>query len=160
LIFLQHSLNLGKGDMPYYDEDPKLKNQERRESDFEQWRKWFIVLHTGEDVNNDFSDIPRVADEITIEQLRAVFSMGYRFAMLQVKQSCEAEERFLEYRKKDIDKLKFFLEIKNEMFKFIDDKIEDSFCLNILDGKDRFTLSKKLKDFHENDVVKRNLLKW
>ena len=146
--------------MPYYDEDQKLKNHERRESDFEQWRKWFIVLHTGEDVNNDMKDAPRIAENITVEQLRAIFSMGYRFAMLQVKQSIEAEQNHLEYYGNDYDKFKYFIEMRDEMFKLIDDKIEDSFCLNILDGKDRFTLSKKLKEFHENDVVERNLLKW
>ena len=146
--------------MSEYEKDQNQKNHEMREFEFEQWRKWFIVLHTGEDVNNDFADTPRVAKDINIEQLRAVFSMGYRFAMLQIKQSYEAEQRHLEYRNKDIGKLKSFIEIKNEMFKFIDDKIEDSFCLNVLDGKDRFTLSKKLKDFHANDVAERNLLKW
>jgi hypothetical protein len=146
--------------MPYYDEDQKLKNRKRRESEFEQWRKWFIVLHTDEDVNSDMEDAPRIAENITVEQLRGIFSMGYRFAMLQVKKSIEAEQDHLEYGGKDYDKLKYFFEIRDEMFKFIDDKIEDSFGLNMLDGEDRFTLSKKLKKFHENDVVDRSLLKW
>ena len=146
--------------MPYYDEDQKLKNRKCRESDFEQWRKWFIVLHTDEDVNSDMEDEPRIAKNITVEQLRAIFSMGYRFAMLQVKKSIEAEQDHLEYGGEDYDKLKYFFDIRDEMFKFIDDKIEDSFGLNMLDGEDKFTLSKKLKKFHENDVVDRSLLKW
>ena len=148
--------------MPYYEDSTNLINQQNRERRFANWRKWFIWNHTQVDVNgSDEGQKETIAENICVKELRGIFTGGYVFAMIQTKQTFEEMYKYLERKHEqsdgnDLDKFKHFLEIQNEMFKFIDEKIEDSYCLNT--GKE-FPISDKLVKFLKDDIVSYNFLK-
>ena len=137
--------------------DDKLqKFKEERERIFANWRKWFIYQHTEVDANSSSDGVKAdIAESIGVEELRGIFTSGYIFAMIQTKQTFDEMNEFLERKDRDFtdqdtERYKYFLEVQNEMFKFIDEKIEDSYCLNT--GKE-FPISKKLLRFLKDEVV-------
>lgn len=137
--------------------DDKLqKFKEERERIFANWRKWFIYQHTEVDANSSSDGVKAdIAGGIGVEELRGIFTSGYIFAMIQTKQTFDEMNEFLERKDRDFtdqdtERYKYFLEVQNEMFKFIDEKIEDSYCLNT--GKE-FPISKKLLRFLKDEVV-------
>ena len=137
--------------------DDKLqKFKEERERIFANWRKWFIYQHTEVDANSSSDGVKAdIAEGIGVEELRGIFTSGYIFAMIQTKQTFDEMNEFLERKDRDFtdqdtERYKYFLEVQNEMFKFIDEKIEDSYCLNT--GKE-FPISKKLLRFLKDEVV-------
>ncbi len=93
--------------------------------------------------------------------------------MLQTKQTFDEMNAYLDrkdYLKKengdiagqDTERYKYFLEVQNEMFKFINEKIEDSYCLNT---EKNLSISKKLLKYLQDHFVsyerkiRHNLLK-
>jgi hypothetical protein len=112
----------------------------------------FSVLN--EDVMNDFGERSKVIENLTLEQLRNSFSLGYRFAFLQIIQysnSMQLEQNDAQYSSKQIIR-----KIEN----FSNYRLEDSFGLNDYPDKNlNFTLSKKLKD-EFNKLFNRDYLSW
>ena len=53
---------------------------------YEQWAKFLTINLVDDDILNDFGPSSRNINNITAEQLRCVFSEGYRLAMLQILQ--------------------------------------------------------------------------
>ena len=131
----------------------ELKNA--RERTFANWRKWFIFYQKIEaeiDVNGNSNSVKEsIAKNIGVEELRGIFTSGYIFAMIQTKQTFDEMNRYLErtdFTGNHTENYKYFLEIQNEIFKFIDEKIEDSYCLNT-----EYTISSKHLRFIKDHVV-------
>ena len=136
----------------------RIEASSRRESEFEEWRKVLSFSILDGDVNNRFSERGSWTREpVTEEQVRAVFASGYRFAMLQCLRWLEIKEQSLLIDLVDESGNKSFQTMKKQLEQFLEVKIEDSFGLNSIDGRDRYSISKKLKeDFHclrERDVL-------
>ena len=151
-----------------------LQLKQNRERTFANWRKNFIYNHTEVDVNSSYDHQKEsIAENIGLEELRGIFTSGYIFAMLQTKQTFDEMNAYLDrkdYLKKengdiagqDTERYKYFLEVQNEMFKFINEKIEDSYCLNT---EKNLSISKKLLKYLQDHFVsyerkiRHNLLK-
>ena len=145
-----------------------LKLKQDRERTFANRRKVFIYNHTEVDVSASYDHQKESINEnIGLEELRGIFTSGYIFAMLQTKQIFDDMNAYLErkdrsFTNKDTERYKYFLEVQNEMFKFINEKIEDSYCLNI---EKNCSISKKLLKYLQDHFVsyerkiRHNLLK-
>jgi hypothetical protein len=146
------------------DLDPYQKRNEsiHREAEFEEWRKVLLIFFLDGDVNHDFEDEPVIwpyDEPITLEKVRAIFSIGYRFAMLQALQCLQVKEGSLNIEDIKRTDIQNFKEFKKQLDQFLELKIEDSFGLNSIERRENFNLSKKLKeDFR--DLKERNVLAW
>ena len=138
-----------------------LQLKQHRERTFANWRKVFIYNHTEVDVNSSYAHQESIAENIGLEELRGIFTSGYIFAMLQTKQTFDEMNEYLDRRDylnkengdiagQDTERYKYFLEVQNEMFKFINEKIEDSYCLNT---EKKFSISKKLLRYLQDEFV-------
>jgi hypothetical protein len=149
--------------MSEYEDSEKIEFQRieacsRRESEFEEWRKILTIFIVDGDVNSASKpERPWTREPITEEKVRAVFANGYRFAMLQCLRWLEIKEQSLLIDLVDGSEKKSFQTMKNQLEQFLELKIEDSFGLNSIDGRDRYSISKNLKgEFHylrERDVL-------
>ena len=130
--------------------------KQHRERTFANWRKVFIYNHTEVDVNGNYAHQKEsIAENIGLEELRGIFTSGYIFAMLQTKQNFDEMNAYLErkdrdFTNQDTERYKYFLEVQNQIFKFIDEKIEDSYCLNT---EKNFSISKKLLKYLQDRFV-------
>ena len=135
--------------------------KQHRERTFANWRKVFIYNHTEVDVNGNYAHQESIAENIGLEELRGIFTSGYIFAMLQTKQTFDEMNAYLDRRDylnkengdiagQDTERYKYFLEVQNEMFKFINEKIEDSYCLNT---EKNLSISKKLLRYLQDEFV-------
>ena len=107
------------------------------------------------DVNSSYAHQESIAENIGLEELRGIFTSGYIFAMLQTKQNFDEMNAYLErkdrdFTNQDTERYKYFLEVQNQIFKFIDEKIEDSYCLNT---EKNFSISKKLLKYLQDRFV-------
>ena len=137
-----------------YDDLQKIKGL--RERTFANWRKWFVYQHTGVDINYSSDGVKAdISEKIGVEELRGIFTSGYIFALIQIKQTFDEMNEYRKRKDGDItgqnsERYKHFLEVQNEILKFIDEKIEDSYCLNT---GEEFPISKKLLRFLKDEVV-------
>jgi len=125
-----------------------------REFIFNEYRKWLMFFIQNEDVMDDFGDSSKIIENLTLEQLRNSFSLGYRFALLQIIQYSNSIQ--LEQNGEKISSKKIIGKIED----FSNNRIEDSFSLNKNpDNNPNFFLSKKLKkSFYEQ--LDRDYLSW
>jgi hypothetical protein len=130
-------------------DEQELASHKQREFEYEQWRKWLTVFHFDNDLNNDNGSPPEPSNPVSLEQLRGIFSQGYRLAMLQIQQRVKQQQL--------ADNT---IHLADDLEKFTNQRIEDSFGLHGIESHGDFKLSKVLKEFHETEVVKRDLLKW
>jgi hypothetical protein len=138
----------------------RINSPKEGEFIYEQWRKIFSLFEIDEDINSDFSSEPRIIENISVEKIRLIFALGYRFSMFQTKQFINEETNYLSDStdiKNERENLEDFL---ITMGNFLDEKIEDSFCLNSLDGLEAFSLSKKSRMHCENSPYRKDYLKW
>ena len=124
---------------------------------FEQWSKWLAHRIIDEDILHDTGTSSEFINNITLEQLRGLFALGYRFAMSQVLRKSKNMYR-ITHDDIDINDYKELLKIIKSQQSFIHEKIDDSFTLNRLEKN--FKLSKILKENHEEDLENRNTLTW
>jgi len=138
----------------------KIEASANRESEFEEWRKILTIFIVDGDINNTSKpERPWTKEPITEEKVRAVFANGYRFAMLQCLRWLEIKEQSLSIDWVDESGNKSFQAMKKQLEQFLEVKIEDSFGLNSIDGRDRYSISKNLKDeFHY--LKERDVLAW
>jgi hypothetical protein len=69
------------------------------------------------------------------------------------------EEQSLSIELVDESEKQSFQAIRNQLEQFLELKIEDSFGLNSIDGRDKYSISKSLKDeFHH--LRERDVLAW
>ena len=102
--------------MKHYKEDIK-----EREFIFNEYRNWLMFSVLNEDVMNDFGEHSKVIENLTLEQLRNSFSLGYRFALLQIIQysnSIKIEQNDVKFSSKQIIR---------KIEDFSNNRIEDSF---------------------------------
>ncbi len=146
--------------MSDYEDSEQIEASARRESEFEEWRKILTIFIIDGDVNN-ISKPERqwTTEPITEEKVRAVFANGYRFAMLQCLRWLEIKEQNLSIEMIDGSGKEGFQAMKNQLEHFLELKIEDSFGLNSIDGRDRYSISKSLKDEFHN-LRERDVLAW
>ena len=146
--------------MSDFDEHDDIEASRSREAEFEEWRKVLTIFIVDGDVNN-ISKPERqwTREPITEEKVRAVFANGYRLAMLQCLRWLEIKEQSLLIDLVDESGKKSFQTMKNQLEQFLELKIEDSFGLNSIDGRDRYSISKSLKEeFHR--LRERDVLAW
>jgi hypothetical protein len=138
----------------------RMEASARRESEFEEWRKILTIFIVDGDVNNYFEGgRPWTKEPVTEEKVRAVFANGYRFAMLQCLRWLEIKEQSLSIDLVNESEKKGYQTMKKQLEQFLELKIEDSFGLNSIDGRDRYSISKNLKDeFHY--LRDRDVLAW
>jgi hypothetical protein len=132
-----------------------LQHKQDRERTFANWRKVFIYNHTEVDVNGDYAwQKESIAENIGLVELRGIFNSGYIFAMLQIKQTFDDANGNLgrterDITNKDTERYKNFLELQNHVFKFIDESIEDSYCLKTKE----FPISEKHLKYLQEEFV-------
>jgi len=138
----------------------RIQASASRESEFEEWRKILTIFIIDGDVNSSHkAEKPWTREPITEEKVRAVFANGYRFAMLQCLRWLEIKEQSLSIELVDGSGKQGFQAMKNHLDQFLELKIEDSFGLNSIDGRNGCSISKNLKDeFHY--LKKRDVLAW
>jgi len=138
----------------------RIQASASREWEFEEWRKILTIFIIDGDVNSSHKTVrPWTREPITEEKVRAVFANGYRFAMLQCLRWLEIKEQNLSIELVDESGKKSFQTMKNQLEQFLELKIEDSFGLNSIDGRDGYSISKNLKDeFHY--LRERDVLAW
>jgi len=138
----------------------RIEASARRESEFEEWRKILTIFIVDGDVNNCFEGSrPWTREPVTEEKIRAVFANGYRFAMLQCLRWLEIKEQSLSIDLVDESEKKGYQTMKKQLEQLLELRIEDSFGLNSIDGRYRYSISKNLKDeFHY--LRERDVLAW
>jgi hypothetical protein len=146
--------------MSDFDEHDEIEASRSREAEFEEWRKVLTIFIVDGDVNSASKpESPWTREPITEEKVRAVFANGYRFAMLQCLRWLELKEQSLPIDLVDESEKKGFQAMKKQLDQFLEVKIEDSFGLNSIDGRDGYSISKNLKDeFHY--LRERDVLAW
>jgi len=138
----------------------RINSPKKGEFIYEQWRKILTLFEIDEDMNSDFGSEPRIIENISAEKIRLVFALGYRFSKLQTKQFVDEETNYLSDSTDIKNEKKYLKEFLITLNSFIDEKIEDSFCLNSLDGLEAFSISKTFKASYENSPNKKDYLKW
>jgi hypothetical protein len=86
---------------------------------YEQWRNFLC----NDALNNDISSLNQANTELTVEEIRAIFNYGYKFAMAQTKDSLQSEIKDAKDN-----------ETRDLLFKLIDKinaRVSISDCLNI-----------------------------
>lgn len=126
---------------------------------FEQWAKYLTLHLVGDDILHDFGSVSEEVENITAEKLRCVFAQGYRFAMLQVLQNSKKIYDYSEYSSLDRDDVVRLINLLESQQNFINEKIDDSFLLNRVDGREGMILSRKLKRILK-DATQDDFLCW
>lgn len=100
------------------------KRSERREKEFiyDQWRKYLALIV----VDSDICITERAPIEVTNEELRAIFTYGYKFAMMQMLQQLNKKSRL---QPTDAEKL------IDDLFAEVKDRIATSDCLETYQRK-------------------------
>jgi hypothetical protein len=101
------------------------KRSERREKEFiyDQWRKYLALIV----VDSDICITERAPIEVTNEELRAIFTYGYKFAMMQMLQQLNKKSRS---HPTDAEKL------IDDLFAEVKDRMVTSDCLETYQRRD------------------------
>ncbi len=101
------------------------KRSERREKEFiyDQWRKYLALIV----VDSDICITERAPIEVTNEELRAIFTYGYKFAMMQMLQQLNKKSRL---QPTDAEKL------IDDLFAEVKDRMVTSDCLETYQRRD------------------------
>ncbi len=101
------------------------KRSERREKEFiyDQWRKYLALTV----VDSDICITERAPIEVTNEELRAIFTYGYKFAMMQMLQQLNKKSR---PHPTDVEKL------IDDLFAEVKDRMVTSDCLETYQRRD------------------------
>ncbi len=101
------------------------RRSERREKEFiyDQWRKYLALIV----VDSDICITERAPIEVTNEELRAIFTYGYKFAMMQMLQQLNKKSRS---HPTDAEKL------IDDLFAEVKDRMVTSDCLETYQRRD------------------------
>jgi hypothetical protein len=125
------------------------ENNERRNREriFNNFRK--LCLHDLTDIDIN-SNSEKQKDVLTSEQIRNIYSLGFRHSMEQVKLYLSNQMKNSYGNKSELKTE--YKNIQKDLTDFINERIEDSFSLNTTDQNENLQISINLLDFHTRVV--------
>ena len=127
----------------------KEKSEKRnRERIFNNFRKFCLLDIVNIDIN---SNSEKQSEILTSEQMRNIYSLGFRHSMEQVKLYLINQIKYSYGNKSELKTE--YKSIQKDLTKFINERIEDSFSLNSTDQNPDLQISIQLLDFHKTVVI-------
>lgn len=121
----------------------------KKEYVYNEWRKR-LTIHI---IGGDCCDAEEVFKELTSEQIRAVFNIGYKFAMSQTLESINKKERSTEPTDKAL------LEVLQELSTQIMDRLETQKCFAMYEKSSRLSMAIH-RERHHTNLPERQVSEW